>query len=136
MYSIPNSPESGSEERDTTLPSVSRTTTDTPQSAPSTTTVRRRTRRVAIPTRSNHRFLGREGWYLAFSLQLPGPRFLLMANSWRLSCCFVVVALGAGVELQRGGLGGRVYVEVVGLGVGLGEGVLLFEEDPRYVVRH
>src|SRR5215212_11703182 len=38
------------------------------------------------------------------------------------SLSFVVVAPGARVKLQRRGLRRRVYVEVAGFGVGLGEG--------------
>src|SRR5215204_4326872 len=70
----------------------------------------------------------RKGRFPALAEAHPNP-----PNTYR-SLSFVVVAPGAGVKLQRRGLRRRVYVEVAGFGVGLGEGILLIEEDLRYIV--
>src|SRR5215212_2302930 len=126
MYSIPKSPEAGSGERASSLLSASRRTTEVPQSATYATTTTKRTRRATIQTGRDRR-PGRHK-----KEALPGPR-PNPPNLYR-SLSFVVVAPGAGVKLQRRGLRRRVYVEVAGFGVGLGEGILLIEEDLRYIV--
>src|SRR5918997_5664222 len=107
-----NWPEPGSEERDSTLSPVSRTTTDSPQSAANAPKTSSRT---TPRTRGSHR--------------------ASIEHARGLAACLLVIALGAGMKLQWRGSRGRAEIEVAGLGMGLGEGVLLVEEELGYLER-